>query len=156
MIAQNPNPQDLPPDKFNNVPVSPLPSEITPQPSIQEQLLPPPQLPTQPNSGQDDLQTKFQVDQIEVVGSTVFTPEQFAAITNPYLKQEITFADLLKVRDAITKLYTDKGYATTGALIAPQILEAGVVKIQVIEGSLQEIKITGNRRLRTNYIRDRI
>ncbi|BAY37053.1 surface antigen variable number [Nostoc sp. NIES-2111] len=156
VIAQNPNPQDLPPDKFNNVPVSPLPSEITPQPSIQEQLLPPPQLPTQPNSGQDDLQTKFQVDQIEVVGSTVFTPEQFAAITNSYIKREITFADLLKVRDAITKLYTDKGYATTGALIAPQILEAGVVKIQVIEGSLQEIKITGNRRLRTNYIRDRI
>jgi len=62
----------------------------------------------------------------------------------------------LQVKDAITKFYTDKGYTTTGALIPPQTLEAGVIKIQVIEGSLQEIKIVGNRRLHSRYIRDRI
>ncbi|HEY9801254.1 MAG TPA: ShlB/FhaC/HecB family hemolysin secretion/activation protein [Leptolyngbyaceae cyanobacterium] len=148
VIAQNPNPRNLSPD-IDDIPVN------SSQPLNQEQLLPPPQIENQP-SGQDDPDAKFQVDRIEVVGSTVFTPEQFAAITNPFIKREITFADLLQVRDAITKLYTDKGYATTGALIAPQILEAGVVKIQVIEGSIQEIKITGNRRLQSRYIRDRI
>ena len=149
VIAQNPHQRNLSPDRFDDIPVD------SSQPLNQEQLLPPPQLENQP-SGQDDRDAKFQVDQIEVVGSTVFTPEQFAAITNPFIKREITFADLLQVKDAITKLYTDKGYATTGALIAPQTLEAGVVKIQVIEGSIQEIKITGNKRLQSQYIRDRI
>ncbi|MBD2500638.1 ShlB/FhaC/HecB family hemolysin secretion/activation protein [Anabaena azotica] len=149
VIAQNPYPRNLSPDRFDDIPVN------SSQPLNQEQLLPPPQIENQP-SGQDDPDAKFQVDRIEVVGSTVFTPEQFAAITNPLIKREITFADLLEVRDAITKLYTDKGYATTGALIAPQILEAGVVKIQVIEGSIQEIKIIGNRRLQSQYLRDRI
>lgn len=156
VIAQTPNPRDLPPERFNDIPVDALPSEIVPPPSHQDQLLPTPQLPEQPIPGQDDPNAKFQVDRIEVVGSTVFTPEQFAAITTPFVGREITFAELLQIRDAITKLYTDNGYVTTGALIAPQILEAGVVKIQVIEGTLAEIKITGNRRLQSPYISDRI
>jgi hemolysin activation/secretion protein len=156
VIAQTPNPNNLPPDRFNDNPSNPLPSEIVPQPPNQDQLLPKPEVPNQPTLEQDDPQAKFQVDQIEVVGSTVFTPAQFAQITTPFVGREITFAQLLQIRDAITKLYTDKGYATTGALITPQTLETGVVKIQVIEGSLQEIKVIGNRRLQSKYIRDRI
>ncbi|MGM3307446.1 ShlB/FhaC/HecB family hemolysin secretion/activation protein [Anabaena sp. WFMT] len=149
-IAQTPNPTSLPSE------INPLPSDVLPQPSETEQLLPPLELPDQSIPGQDDSNAKFQVDRIEVVGSTVFTPEQFAAITEPFVGKELTFVELLQIKDVITKLYTDKGYVTTGALITPQTLEAGTVKIQVIEGSLQEIKITGNRRLQTGYIRDRI
>jgi len=152
-IAQTTNPQTLPPGRL---PVRPLPSDVLPQPPNQEQLLPPPQLPEQPTPGQDDPNAKFRVDRIEVVGSTVFKPEQFAAITAPFVGREVSFAELLQVKDAIAKLYTDNGYVTTGALITPQTVEAGVIKIQVVEGSLQEIKIVGNRRLQSNYIRDRI
>ncbi|MBD2665280.1 ShlB/FhaC/HecB family hemolysin secretion/activation protein [Richelia sinica] len=155
-IAQTPNPQSLPPDRLQDLPNTPLPSEILPEPSNLDQLLPPPQLPEQPTVGEDDANAKFQVDRIEVVGSTVFSAEQFAAITKPFTGRELSFAELLEVRDAITKLYTDNGYVTTGALITPQTVEAGTVKIQVVEGTLQEVKITGNRRLQTPYIRDRI
>ncbi|MBD6616737.1 ShlB/FhaC/HecB family hemolysin secretion/activation protein [Komarekiella sp. 'clone 1'] len=152
-IAQTTNAQTLPPGRL---PVPPLPSDVLPQPLNQEQLLPPPQLPEQPTPGQDDPNAKFQVDRIEVVGSTVFKPEQFTAITAPFVGREVSFTELLQVKDAITKLYTDNGYVTTGALITPQTVEAGVIKIQVVEGSLQEIKIVENRRLQSKYIRDRI
>ncbi|MEH2467742.1 ShlB/FhaC/HecB family hemolysin secretion/activation protein [Nostoc sp.] len=151
--AQTPNPQMY---RLEDVPVRPLRSDVLPQPSDNNQLLPPPKLPEQPISGQDDPNARFQVDRIEVVGSTVFKPEQLTAITAPFVGRELTFIELLQVKDAITKLYVDHGYVTTGALIVPQTVEAGVIKIQVIEGSLQEIKIIGNRRLRTQYIRDRI
>jgi hemolysin activation/secretion protein len=153
-IAQTTNPQQtLPP---NRLPVPPIPSDVLPQIPDQEQLLPPLQLPEQPTQGQDDPNTKLRVDRIEVVGSTVFKAEQFAAITAPFVGREVSFAELLQVKDAIAKLYTDNGYVTTGALITPQTVEAGVIKIQVVEGSLQEIKIVGNRRLQSKYIRDRI
>ena len=151
--AQTPDPQMY---RLEDVPVRPLRSDILPQPSDNNQLLLPPKLPEQPISGQDDPNARFQVDRIEVVGSTVFKPEQLTAITAPFIGRELTFIELLQVKDAITKLYVDHGYVTTGALIVPQTVEAGVIKIQVIEGSLQEIKIIGNRRLRTQYIRDRI
>jgi hemolysin activation/secretion protein len=151
-LAQTPNPQTLPPARLENVPDTPLPSNVLPKPSAENQLLPSPELPNQP----DYSHTIFKVDRIEVIGSTVFKPEQFAPVTDPFLGRELTFAELLQVRDAVTKLYTDHGYVTTGALVTPQTVEGGTIKIQVIEGSVQEINIIGNRRLQTQYIRDRI
>jgi hemolysin activation/secretion protein len=157
-IAQtaNPNPNSLPSDRLEDIPVTPLPSDVLPQPSPQEPLLPPPELPETQIPQEADTDGKFRVDRIEVIGSTIFKPEDFTPVTSPFLGKELTFAELLQVKDAITKFYSDKGYVTTGALIPPQTLEAGVIKIQVIEGSLQEIKIVGNRRLRSQYIRDRV
>ncbi|MBU7583110.1 MAG: ShlB/FhaC/HecB family hemolysin secretion/activation protein [Nostoc sp. TH1S01] len=156
VCAQTSNPQNLPPGRIEEIPVTPLPSDALPQPSEQEPLLPPVELPDQPTTGEDDPNLKFRVERIEVVGSTIFTPKDFAPITAPFVGREISFAELLQVKEAISKFYTDKGYVTTGAIISPQTLDAGVVKIQVVEGSLPEIKIVGNRRLNSNYIRDRI
>jgi hemolysin activation/secretion protein len=155
-IAQTPNPQTLLPGRLEDIPETPLPSDVLPKPPDKNQLLPSPQLPNQPTLEQSDSNAKFRVDRIDVVGSTVFKAEEFAAVTDPFLGRELTFAELLQVKDAITKLYTDQGYVTTGALVTPQTVEAGVIKVQVIEGSVQEIKIIGNRRLHSKYIRDRI
>ncbi len=155
-IAQTSHPQTLPPGRLEQIPLTPLPENILPKPPSNNQLLPLPTLPDQPIPTQDDSNPKFQVDHIEVVGSTIFKPEQFNAVTKPFIGRELTFVELLQIKDAITKFYTDQGYVTTGALITPQIVEAGTIKIQVIEGSLQEIKIIGNQRLSTQYIRDRI
>ncbi|MEH2365358.1 ShlB/FhaC/HecB family hemolysin secretion/activation protein [Nostoc sp.] len=155
-IAQTPEPQTLPPSRLDDLPDPALPSNVLPKPPDENQLLPSLKLPNQPILEQNDPNTKFRIDRIEVVGSTVFKAEQFAAVTNSFVGRELTFAELLQVKDAITKLYTDNGYVTTGALITPQTIEAGTIKIQVIEGSLEEIKIVGNRRLHTQYIRDRI
>ncbi|MBN3897999.1 MAG: ShlB/FhaC/HecB family hemolysin secretion/activation protein [Nostoc sp. NOS(2021)] len=155
-VAQTPNPQTLPPGRLDDIPVNPLPSDVLPKLPDNNQLLPSPKVPNQPIPGQDDPNARFRVDRIEVVGSTVFKAEQFATVTAPFVGRELTFAELLQVRDAITKLYTDNGYVTTGALITTQTVETGVIKIQVIEGSVQEIKIIGNRRLHSQYIRDRI
>ncbi|AUT04278.1 peptide transporter [Nostoc sp. CENA543] len=151
-IAQTINRNSVP----TTTPDRDLPSDVLPPPSEPEPLLPPVQTPDQSTPTPEDPNAKFQVDRIEVVGSTVFSPAEFAKITSPFVGREVSFAELLQVKDAITKLYTDQGYVTTGAVIAPQTIEAGVVKIQVIEGSLSEIKVRGNRRLRTQYIRDRI
>ncbi|MEH2156655.1 ShlB/FhaC/HecB family hemolysin secretion/activation protein [Nostoc sp.] len=154
--AQTPNPQTLPPGRLEDIPETPLPSDVLPKPPDKNQLLPSPKLPNQPILEPGDPNARFRVERIEVLGSTVFKAEQFAAITAPFVGRELTFAELLQVRDAITKLYTDNGYVTTGALITPQTVEAGAIKIQVLEGSVQEIKIIGNRRLHSEYIRDRI
>ncbi|WP_248277832.1 ShlB/FhaC/HecB family hemolysin secretion/activation protein [Brasilonema sp. UFV-L1] len=69
---------------------------------------------------------------------------------------KLSFTQLLQARSAITQLYICKGYITSGALIPEQTLSSGVVKIQIIEGSLEGIKITGTRRLNQGYIRSRL
>ncbi|NJN89591.1 MAG: ShlB/FhaC/HecB family hemolysin secretion/activation protein [Leptolyngbyaceae cyanobacterium SL_5_14] len=92
----------------------------------------------------------------EVVGSTVFDDATLAEATAPFTNRPISFAELLQARSAVTQLYIDAGYVTSGALIPPQTLEDGIVTIQVVEGSLEEIVVTGNRRLNSRYIRERL
>ncbi|NEQ44741.1 MAG: ShlB/FhaC/HecB family hemolysin secretion/activation protein [Leptolyngbya sp. SIOISBB] len=95
--------------------------------------------------------------QFDLEGNTVFTDEQIADILNPFLNRPITFLELLEARDAVTQLYIDAGYITSGALIpADQIVDAGIVTIRVLEGRLADIKIEGTQRLNPDYISSRL
>jgi hemolysin activation/secretion protein len=91
-----------------------------------------------------------------VEGSTVFSDLELTKATASYTDRPISFAELLQARSAVTQLYTNNGYVTSGAYIPPQTLEGGVVVIQVIEGQLEGINVTGTRRLNRSYIRDRL
>lgn len=96
------------------------------------------------------------VKQFEVVGSTVFSQKELQAVTAPFIDRPLSFADLFQARSAITQLYTDHGYINSGAYIPPQELQDGTVTIQVVEGELETINVTGTERLNPDYIRSRI
>jgi hemolysin activation/secretion protein len=63
---------------------------------------------------------------------------------------------LRQAADAITQLYLDRGYITSRAVLVDQTIQNGVVQIQVIEGSIEDIVVEGNRNVRESYIRSRI
>jgi hemolysin activation/secretion protein len=101
---------------------------------------------------------RIEVLRYEVVGSTVFSTQELAKITQPFTG-EVTFDRLQSAKNAIEKLYLDRHYLTSGAYIPTgQILaiDGAVVKIQIIEGKLEEIKVTGTQRLNPDYIRSRL
>ena len=135
-------------------------------PDVQEEKpLPPPEELLGPDFDSSDSESNPEgtvitgtvpIAKCEVIGSTVFDEEDFLPITERCLGKELSFSDLLDIRSQITKFYVDAGYQTSGAYIPPQVLEEGVVKIQVIEGQLEDIRITGNKRLKDSYIRQRI
>jgi hemolysin activation/secretion protein len=162
-IAQIPSPggplaPTLPPEQ-DVIPPTPLPvrpnAPITPPLPPPEQLLPPATVPTTPGLGLEGTSDKIHVDRYEIVGSTVFTASELAAITQPFTG-DVSFASLVAARTAITAFYVSRGYITTGAYIPPQKLQGGVVIIQVVEGGLEDIKILGTRRLKPNYVRSRL
>jgi hemolysin activation/secretion protein len=97
------------------------------------------------------------VKQFNVVGSTVFTAAELAEVTAPFTQRPINFSELLQARSAVTKLYVDNGYTTSLAFVPPgQEITNGIVTLQVIEGTLEAIQVTGNQRLSTRYVRDRL
>jgi hemolysin activation/secretion protein len=132
----------------------PEPEPLQPLPPPEELLETPPA--TSPDEFPGELPETITVSGFEVVGSTVFDEATLAEATAPFTNRPISFAELLQARSAVTQLYLDAGYVTSGALIPPQTLEDGIVTIQVIEGSLEEIVVTGNRRLNSSYIRERL
>lgn len=96
------------------------------------------------------------VKQFEIVGSSVFSQEELQKVIQPFVGRSLSFAELFHVRSAITKLYTDNGYINSGAYIPEQEINSGKLTIQVLEGELEDINVTGTKRLSPNYIRKRL
>ncbi|HEY9624803.1 MAG TPA: ShlB/FhaC/HecB family hemolysin secretion/activation protein, partial [Crinalium sp.] len=135
----------------------PTPEAPTPLPPPQELLQPSPSGPViPPDANTEEIPETITVDRFEILGSTVFSEADFAPITAPFTHRPLTFAELFQVRNAITQLYVEHGYVTSGAYIPPQTVDSGVIQIQVVEGSLDDIAITGNRHLRSSYVRSRL
>ena len=139
-----PTPTETP----RTLPTEPLPSP--PEPGLQTPSVPQPPAVTSPPG------ERFLVKKVEVLGSTVLQAE-IAALTKKFENREITFQDLIELRTAITQLYIDNGYITSGAFLPNnQVLSSGVVQIQVLEGELERIEVSGLRRLQEKYVRSRI
>ncbi|BCX11370.1 MAG: hypothetical protein KatS3mg067_0308 [Thermosynechococcus sp.] len=126
---------------------SPLPA--TPPPVLE----PPPSLPSPPPASETVL---IPVQKIIVEGSTIFGAAEFDPIIKPLEGRQVTLAELQRATDAITKLYLDRGYLTSRAVLNEQIARDGVIRIQVLEGRLQDIRIEGNKGIIQRYIRSRI
>lgn len=118
------------------------------------------QLPTLPSSEErSNLPGSITVTRFEFDGNTAFSDEELTEVTAPFTNRPITFTELLQAEAALTQQYTEAGYINTGAVIpADQTLpqEGAVVKIQIIEGGVEEIEVTGTRRLNSNYVRSRL
>ncbi len=132
------------------LPDQPLPTLPTPEellPSVEPQILAPPF---------DEIEGTFFVSTIEITGSTVFAQADFVDLVAPYLNRQVRFSELLDLRSTITDRYVTAGYVTSGAIIPPQTLVNDTVTIQVIEGELEDIVVTGLTRLHAAYVRSRI
>ncbi|WP_442943547.1 ShlB/FhaC/HecB family hemolysin secretion/activation protein [Nostoc sp.] len=158
LSQQLPPPQDVQPQDVQPPLPSPAPSPELPQP-----LPPPAELfpPSAPNlTPEEPLPGNFPqtivVERFEVIGSTVFSREELAKATAEFTKRPISLTQVYQARSKITDLYVQNGYITSGAYIPPQTIQSGVVKIQVVEGKLEDIQVTGTRRLNPNYVRSRL
>jgi hemolysin activation/secretion protein len=151
----NPLPNFSPGETTPTIPTPPLPQQPLPPLPDPDELLPTP-APLPPEPVPSEIPLRVRVERFDVVGSTVFSEAELAEVTAPFQGREITFAELLQARSAVTQLYVDQGYITSGAFIPPQTIEDGVVTIQVMEGSLEAINVTGTRRLNPGYVRSRL
>ncbi|NJM71033.1 MAG: ShlB/FhaC/HecB family hemolysin secretion/activation protein [Scytonema sp. RU_4_4] len=150
---QLPPPQDVQPRLPTPTP-TPKPPQPLPPP---ENLLPPSRL--TPNKSEPipgKLPETIIVKHFEVIGSTVFSQQELDKVLAPFTNKPISLTEVYQARTAITELYIKKGYITSGAYLPPQTMQSGVVKIQVVEGKLEDIQVTGTRRLKRNYVRSRL
>ncbi|TKB62106.1 MAG: ShlB/FhaC/HecB family hemolysin secretion/activation protein [Nitrospira sp.] len=96
------------------------------------------------------------VKSIVVTGNTVFSSEEIAAVATPYENRTLTTEDLERLRLALTFLYVNNGYITSGAVIPDQDVKDGVIQFQIIEGALSRIDVEGTNWFRRGYVSDRI
>ena len=128
-------------------PLEPLSEPAPVLPTTEESIEPEPTAPTNT--------TKVPITDIQVVGSSVFSAQELEPVVAPYEGQDLGLRELRQVADDVTRLYLERGYITSRAVLSEQSIVDGKVQIRVVEGSLEDIQVEGTRRL-ANYVRDRV
>lgn len=151
-LAQNQSP-------IRPSPRSPIPPLETPLPTP----LPPPEQLLEPTTPIPRTREQFREVPGEIVveefifeGNTAFSDEELAELIKSFIGRPLSFSELLGARSAIAELYLREGYITSGAFIPPQSFEDGIIAIGILEGELEELTVTGEGKLISNYVRDRI
>ncbi len=116
------------------------------------------QLSIEPNQTYSNYKDRFFIRDIQITGNTVLQAEIKELIQESKLKyRTATFEDLVCLRSRVTDLYLQNGYVTSGAfLVNNQDLSQGIVQIQVVEGELEDIQISGLEHLTDSYVRSRL
>jgi hemolysin activation/secretion protein len=151
-----PLPPIFDPTGRSGMPPAPLKKEYQPPPTPPPgQILP--EVPLVPPPSERHLgEIRTYVRDIRVLGSTVFSDAELAQVTAPYRNRELTTEDLERLRLALTLLYVNNGYITSGAVIPDQDVTDQTVTVQIIEGVLSRIDVEGNEWFRSSYLRNRL
>ncbi len=81
---------------------------------------------------------------VTLEGATVLGEPDLAPAYASFLGQRVTEADLTAITASLTAIYRGAGYGLSRAIIPAQDLSGGRIRIQVIEGTVEDIVILGD------------
>ncbi|MBF0123854.1 MAG: ShlB/FhaC/HecB family hemolysin secretion/activation protein [Magnetococcales bacterium] len=136
--------EKLPTPPLNMAPIA-VPTQ-SPLPSLAE-----------PQQGEPlSVMQRLLVREVRIEGNTVLSDVEAQALVAPWLNRELAIEDLLQLKDEVTRWYVERGYVTSGATLPDQQVSDGVIRLQVVEGVLSDVEISGNTNLRSRYISERL
>jgi len=100
-----------------------------------------PQLSRQEARG--DSRPLFELRQVSLSGAHAIPNDQLVTGYQPYLGKKVSQADLAAIAAAISDLYRAAGFHLSRAIVPPQDIKHGQIRVQVIEGSITEVALRG-------------
>ena len=91
-----------------------------------------------------DTKPQFVLRAIAVTGASALPQDRLVTVYQPYLGKKVSQADLAAIAQAIGELYRAAGFHLSRAIVPPQDIADGRVRIQVIEGSITDVELRGD------------
>lgn len=88
---------------------------------------------------------KFPVLEFRVLHNSVLSTRQVESAVYPHLGPDRTLSDVQAARADLEKAYRTAGYSTVYVDVPEQSVEDGIVRLQVTEGRLERVHVTGTR-----------
>ncbi len=88
-------------------------------------------------------QIKFKLTQVILEGNHVYSDKQLSAIYQDKINKEISVAQLQNLVQDITNYYRNNGYILSRAVLPPQHVQNGIVRIQILEGYISDVRVIG-------------
>ena len=98
----------------------------------------------------------FFLNDVQFEGNTLLPPDLLSQIVAPYKGRQTSLDELSELVDKVNQQYWDRGYLTSQAVIPPQDVSYGTLKIQIFEGRLGKVNLEGNRFTRSGVIMKRL
>jgi hemolysin activation/secretion protein len=97
-------------------------------------------------TGEESVSTKpfFLLKRVSIEGAVSLPPDLIEAAYFPYLGRKVSQADLVAIAKSISDLYRKYGFHLSRAIIPPQDLVKGRLRVRVIEGSIREVVVAGD------------
>ncbi len=86
----------------------------------------------------------FVLRHVAVTGAVTLSPARLATAYQPYIGKNVSQADLAAIATAISDCYRAAGFHLTRAIVPPQDIEGGRVRVQVVEGGITDVVLKGD------------
>src|SRR6059058_5678180 len=93
--------------------------------------------------GQGDSKPLFVLRHVSISGAVAIPQERLAATYQSYIGKKVSQADLAAIAAAVSDVYRAAGFHLSRAIVPPQDVQSGQLRIQVIEGSITELALKG-------------
>ena len=97
--------------------------------------------------------TKFRIQRFQVEGNSLLPGDRVEQIVMPFVGDGKVYGDVQKALEALEGEYRRRGYGTVQVYVPEQELTEGVVRLQVSEGVVGKVTITGNQHFDAGNIR---
>lgn len=139
MAQQRPTPGSVE-DSIRSLP-RPLPEAAPPTPALPK--------PTMPPAGEGK---PVRIAQVAFAGNSVIPEALLRELVQTLIKPEMTIGEISGIAVGLTTRLREAGYLLAIAVIPPQKLENGRLRVDILEGRIDFISVTGNRQYASTYI----
>lgn len=94
--------------------------------------------------GQGNAKPLFVLRRVSIAGAAAIPSERLVTAYQPYIGKQVSQADLAAIAGAVSDVYRAAGFHLSRAVIPPQDIQGGALRIQVIEGSITELTLKGD------------
>ncbi|EHL2774284.1 ShlB/FhaC/HecB family hemolysin secretion/activation protein [Salmonella enterica subsp. enterica serovar Hvittingfoss] len=98
-----------------------------------------------------DSDARVTLKQVSFTGDVVvqgITQDAVQRVVSPWLNRPVSFADLQAMADAVTQHYRNRGVLLARAILPPQTIKDGVLKIEIIPGKYDNASLSNTGTLR--------
>ncbi|KRR21208.1 heme utilization protein [Bradyrhizobium lablabi] len=94
--------------------------------------------------GQGSAMPLFVLRRVSISGAVAIPQDRLVTAYQPYIGKKVSQADLAAMAAAVGDVYRAAGFHLSRAIVPPQDVQSGVLRIQVIEGSITDLTLKGD------------
>ncbi len=95
----------------------------------------------------------FDIVRFQIAGNTLLPAERIEQLVAPFVGRRRVYGDVQKALEALEAEFRRLGYGTVQVYVPEQELTSGVVRLQVSEGVVGKVTITGNQYFNNENVR---